>query len=182
MIGSRTLAYRYARALADIGLSRNRLEDYGRELSTTRKLLVEVPEAARILKLPIFPRTKRELLLNELTTRLGLSDVVSEFLKLLLDENRFTIFEAVVDVYEEIIDDVKGRLRAKVYSARPLEEREKEKLTKALEKRLGAKEVVLDCRIDEDLIGGVKIEVKSLIFDATLKNQLRRIQAALEEG
>jgi len=181
MIGSKTLAYRYARALADLGVAQDQLEGFGHELGVVMELLERVPSAARILVLPIFPRNRRENLLFEITSRLDISETVTEFLKLLLEENRFAIFASIFETYGEIVDDIRGRLRAKVYSARPLSDGEKSRISEALKKRMGAEDIVLDCHIDASLIGGVKIVIKSLVLDASLSNQIRRIQVSLEE-
>ena len=182
MIRARSLAYRYARALADLGLAQNRVDQFTHELAAVKELFERVPEAARILMLPIFPRARRELLLAELTSKLDLSDTMAKFLKLLLDEDRFAIFDSILESYTEIVDDIQGRVRARVYSARPLLDEEKHRIAEAIGKRLGARDVVLDCRVDKELIGGIRIEVKSLVMDASLKHQLRRMQAALEGG
>jgi len=181
MIGSKTLAYRYARALADLGLAQDKLEEFGRELASIKELFESVPDSAQILKKPLFPKDKRELLLSEIISQLNLSQITSNFLTQLLEKNRIEILNLILESYQEIVDQLVSRIRAKVFSARPLLDEEKNKLAQTLKRRFGAKDAVLDCKVDVDLIGGVKVEIRSVVFDASLKNQLARIQSQLVE-
>lgn len=181
MIGGKTLAYRYARAMADLALVQNRLGEVWCEMMSVKELFESVPDSARILQKPLTPKEKRKFLLSEIMVQLNLSKTVASFLELLFEKNRIGFLDLILESYQEIVDDYLGRVRATVYSTRTLLDAEKNRLQDALKKKFKVTDVVLECQIDDTLIGGLKVKVKSLVFDASLKNQLARIQSQLGE-
>jgi len=65
-----------------------------------------------------------------------------------------------------------------VESACQLTSEEKAGISKVIEKWLGSK-VVLSLKINRDLIGGVKLTVRSVVLDASLKDALGRAREEL---
>ena len=68
---------------------------------------------------------------------------------------------------------------AEVYSAVPLSEDQKQKLCNKL-KKITKKTVVLDCKIDETLIGGVTVKVDGTIIDGSVKRRLDDIKEVID--
>ncbi len=102
-------------------------------------------------------------------------------------------FDAQVDVAEaarmnllfdietavrELVDQRAGILDAHVASARPLTEAQNEALIRTLGARTG-KTIRVRWKQDPALLGGLKVQVGSTVFDASLQGQLRVLKAQL---
>ena len=67
-----------------------------------------------------------------------------------------------------------------VISAYPLGDAQQKKLQTSLERILG-KRAILEASVDESLIGGIRLNVGSLVADATLKNGLALLKRSIEQ-
>ena len=75
-------------------------------------------------------------------------------------------------------DQLAGRQKATVTSARPLASDSLAKLKASLEKVTG-KTIIVDTKVDPALLGGVVAQVGTYVFDGSLKSQLERMRTAL---
>ena len=75
---------------------------------------------------------------------------------------------------------MKIRVTAEVTSARPLDPSQLSKITAALEK-LSGKKVNVRRKEDPDLLGGVVAKVGDVVYDGSLRTQLRTIRDELSK-
>ena len=87
----------------------------------------------------------------------------------------------IADAYRDLVDADSGRVRARVRSAVALTEQERATLASRLGAAVG-KTVVVEDRVDQELLGGLVAEVGSLVADGSLDGQLARIKDRLERG
>ena len=76
------------------------------------------------------------------------------------------------------MDERLGVVEASVRTAQPLSADQAEALTRALARRTG-KTVKLQWRQDPSILGGVKAQVGSTVYDASIQGQLRLLKARL---
>jgi F-type H+-transporting ATPase subunit delta len=69
---------------------------------------------------------------------------------------------------------------AKIKSSVALTANEKKSLEKALGRALGH-EVGLECSVDEDLLGGMRVQIGDWVVDTTLKSQLEQMAEMLKQ-
>ncbi|OGI86306.1 hypothetical protein A3A01_02335 [Candidatus Nomurabacteria bacterium RIFCSPLOWO2_01_FULL_39_17] len=80
---------------------------------------------------------------------------------------------------EKIIHEESGTIVAKVKSARILSEETKREITHSLKKLYSAHKVLYKKSMDENLLGGMRIEVNDEIIDLTVKNKVKKLQEYL---
>lgn len=83
---------------------------------------------------------------------------------------------------EKIINKDRGVVVAKVWSAEGLGETMNKEITQVLAKRYRAKEIDLVENLDENLLGGIKIEVNDEVIDLTIKNKIKKLQEYLTKS
>ncbi len=175
------VAKRYAKALLEIGREDGKLEEYGRELGEVAGLLAQTPELESALANPGFPFEQRKALLGAVLDKAGLSPMVNNFLRLLMDRGRIKAARDISLVYQRLLDEVKGIQRADIVSAVPLGDAEVARLTETL-KKLAGREVVAEVKEDPSLIGGVVARIGDLVLDGSVKTQLVGLKASLTRG
>ncbi len=79
----------------------------------------------------------------------------------------------------KIINDKEGKVVAKVSSVQKINEKNKKELLHNLSERYLGKKVMLEENLDNNLLGGLRIEVNDEVIDFTLKNRIRKLQEHL---
>lgn len=171
-------ARRYARALFNLASEEGRVAEVRDELATIASLLDENPAIQDLLFRPLHPANQRRGALAALSQRLGCSSVVQNFLQFLIDQRRLIDFPTIRAELERLADEAAGRTQAQVVAANPLAEGQLERLRQALARRSGH-EVDIRVQVDPELLGGVIAKVGDLVFDGSIRTQLRRLRANL---
>jgi F-type H+-transporting ATPase subunit delta len=174
-------ARRYARALFALAREEGRVDGVRDEMGALRRVLAEHDELRHAVFRPLRPGAERRAVLQDVCDRLGSSASVRNFCSLLVDQRRVIDFEAICHEYGELADAAAGRTRARVVSAAPLAEAQRERLRRALAARTG-RAVELEESVDPSLIGGAVASVGGLVFDGSLRTQLERLRSSLTRG
>jgi F-type H+-transporting ATPase subunit delta len=180
-VKSRHAARSYAKALFELAKERQQTDPTGRELASVTDVVSGDPELRQFLARPGVPATAKRAVADEIAQRLGVSKLVHDFVKLVADHGRGEQLPDIADAYRDLVDADSGRVRARVRSAIALTEQERTTLASRLGAAVG-KTVVVEDRVDRELLGGLVAEVGSLVADGSLDGQLARIKDRLEQG
>ena len=172
------VARRYAKALFELSKETGQVADVVGELTAMGDLLEENPELHDVLFRPLHPVAQRRAVLDGVTDRIGASTMVQSFFSLLIDQRRLIDFPAIREEFERLANEDAGLRRAEVVSAGPLRDDQLERLRRALATRTGG-EVEVSVRVDPSLLGGVIAKVGDLVFDGSLRTQLRQLRTNL---
>jgi len=177
-----TIAERYAIALIEIATEKKNLDGLGQELNRVNKLFGQSAELSTIMTHPRVSVEARKKVISELMSRVTIGPTCQNFIKLLIDRKRIGLLSAIIEHYHHLVDVRLGRVRAEVISAAPLGDVEVNQLKATLSKHTG-KEVIIERRVDEHLIGGVITRVDGKVIDGSLRARLNgledRLRAAL---
>ena len=126
------------------------------------------------------PKVTVEQVLNVITgvARSALPDAARNFLRVIIENGRLDALPEVAVQFRGIVNRLNGSSDAIVYSAFPVEEAALNDMSAALEKRFGRK-LNLTVKIDESLIGGVRVVVGDEVLDTSVKARLEQMKAAL---
>ena len=75
----------------------------------------------------------------------------------------------------------RGEIEAKLISAKKLNETEIEKIKSELSINFG-KNIKLNYKLDESIIGGLIIQVGSIMIDSSIRSKLQKIQSKMIEA
>jgi len=85
----------------------------------------------------------------------------------------------ILSSLNKIINTHERKILAKVSSVEPLNEAIKKEITHSLAKRYGSEKVILEEHIDDQLVGGYRVEVNDELFDISIKNRMAKLQTYL---
>ena len=128
------IAKRYAKALLDIGKEDGNYEQYGRELKEFSKLCTSNSEFFNVLSNPVFSVDERIKVLDHVLEKTEFSEIVKNFLRVLLERGRINRIHEISDYYSKLLDEILGIARAKIITAKPLKKKTLDKLVKSLER------------------------------------------------
>jgi F-type H+-transporting ATPase subunit delta len=175
------LAKRYARALFSLGQEDGSFDLYGQELGVFTNFCKENSEFGHTISNPIFAVEDRKRILQEVLSRSDFSDLVKNFLNLLLDKNRIGVIEAINEHYTRFTDEASNIAHAQIVTAKPLKEKTIDKVVKSLE-GLTSKKIKSDVREDSELIGGIVVKIGDLVLDGSVKAQLEGLKESFKRG
>ena len=178
---SRKVAKRYAQALMAVARDEDRVIPLREELDRLGKLLQEQREFREFLINPAFELEERGRVLMEVLAPLELSSSSFNFLRLLLDKNRFASILDIISSYGQLADEFEGRVRVQIISARPLTPSEEQAVSARIAVITG-KEVSTEISLDPSLVGGLVVKIGGLIIDGSIKAQLAAVRETLERG
>ena len=170
---SRT-ASTYAQALFDVALEENILESVKDDLNAIRVVIEEQPEFMEILTLPKLDKTNKKELVKSIFEN-KTSKILVNFLMLLIDKERINLLPEIMMFYNELVNKHFGILEGTVYCAVPVNEGQLTELTYAFTKKLNQK-VKLNVEIDPSLLGGYRVNLGDVVYDNSIKLQLKNLK------
>src|SRR5437867_4027975 len=175
---STVVANRYARALADVLAKKVDYRAALKELQGFAAVYGASWELREVLKTPAVPFEQKTKVLEAVLARLKASTVTRNFLRALLANYRMVLLEKVVEGFRRVANARMGIAEVRVSSAARLSPAEEEALRAAFRK-LTRQEVELEFQLDDSLLGGVRAQIDSTVYDGTVRGQLERIREEL---
>jgi F-type H+-transporting ATPase subunit delta len=172
------IANRYARALADVLAAGGDYRTVLAELEDFERAYRENPELREVFVSPAVALPQKVKVLEAIGQRLGESPVTLNFLRVLLANYRMPLLEEAVQAYRKIANDREGIVQVTITSASELSEAERESVA-ARFRQLTGKQVELDFRIDNGLLGGMMAQIGSTVYDGSVRGSLARIREQL---
>jgi len=175
-----SLSRRYTKALFQLAREAGQEEKIGQEVEQFYAAYGG-SDLRQVLTNPAFAIDARKKILNQVTASQQLSPLTRHFLALLLDRDRLPHLAAIVSCYRRLLNEVKGRIDAKVVSASALEPARVEQMRDRL-RGISGKDVVLQQETDPSLLGGLLVEVEGKIYDGSIRTQLDNMKQRIARG
>lgn len=169
----------YGEALFVLGLEENFLDEINRDLCFLEKIFTENSEYTEFLQSPSISKNERLESLNEAFSG-SISEYALSFLSLLCEKGRTVLFGECANEFRKLYEESKNVSFARVYSAVPLSDEQKDALKNELEKN-SRHSVKMECYIDKTLLGGVLIDMDGTQIDGTLKRRLQEIKEVMNK-
>ncbi|MCL1908678.1 MAG: ATP synthase F1 subunit delta [Holophagaceae bacterium] len=172
------VAQRYAKALLQIGQQRNSVGALQQELNSIVDLVKAQPDLERLCMHPLIAPGKKSVAFDEILAIAGGSETIRRFFMVVTKAARLNLVYELAIAFNDLVDQHMGILSADVTSAQPLNESQARALSESFSMRTG-KKMRFALRQDPNLLGGLKIQVGSIIYDASLQGRLRMLRARL---
>ena len=176
-----SIARRYAKAVMELGAANNSTDKLGADLHALAGALKTSAELVTVLNNPAIRRADRKRVLDALLHAHRRADAAHEEPHLLAARRRRAheqYLEGISREVDAMIAAKSGRVVAEVTSAKPLDPAQLTQITAALEK-LSGKKVDITKKQDPELLGGVVAKVGDVVYDGSLRTQLRNLRDEL---
>ena len=169
----------YGQSLYDLAAEEKADDQIMEELEAVRGIFRENPDYITLLSEPSIPGKNRIQLLDEAFGG-QIHPYLLNFLKILVEKGMLRGFSTCYSTYRKSYNKDHGISEAMVTSAVALDESQAEALREKLEKLSGRK-VLLRRRVDEKVLGGLRVELDGRLFDGTVGGRLEELRRRVTE-
>jgi F-type H+-transporting ATPase subunit delta len=170
------IARPYAKAIFNIAVQDNKLQEWSDRLFVLANLISDPKINAFLADPRVNWQGRAEVFVA------GCSKILDQhgknFIKTLTLHRRLPYLPDIYELYEKLRLRHEQVVKAQITSAIKLDEKQKEKLQQALQKRLQIK-ITAQYEEDEKLLGGVIIRVGDRVIDGSVRSKLRRLRKYL---
>jgi F-type H+-transporting ATPase subunit delta len=175
------VARRYADALADVASARNEVDQIDREVLLFADMLKSNQELRDVFASPIISLADKRRVLDALIDRIRPGQMTINLLRTMLTHYRMQYLAVMHEQFRRVINERKGLIIAEVTTAGEFDRAAQEKLASSLERMTG-KRVEFKFKTDPSLIGGVVTRLGSVVYDGSVRTQLKEIKERLKQG
>ena len=173
-------ANRYALALYELAEDNSELSVVEKDVNEFIKLYNTNTELENFIKNPTHSQSNQLVAINKISVEMKLSNIVRNFLSILVTKRRIFFLNSIFRNFLLLASKKRGELKAQLISSKSLTSDELKNLNSEISKVLG-NVVSFDYKVDENLIGGLKIQIGSLMIDTSIKNRLKKYEQIMLE-
>jgi len=168
----------YATALADVAMAQRAADAVTQQLVGFGALYAESPELRNFLSSPAVTREAKHRVIEKLLARVGGSEIVRNFLFVVIDHQRTHLLPEIIAAVREEIKKREGITEAQVSSAVELSKAQKAEMEFTLE-RLTGKRVEAKFSLEPSLLGGAVVRLGDTVYDGSVRSRLNNLRARL---
>lgn len=183
MADNNTIARPYATAIFELANDAGELNAWSESLTIAGQLLAD-RGLVEYLGNPQFNDAQRLEFLSGLFAKAGATTLAGKdhkgtnFLKLLIEYGRIRVLPEIAAHFELKKAAVENTVDATVTSASKLTDKQVAEIAASLKKRLG-RDVKIETKLDENLIGGAVIRAGDVVIDGSLRARLEGLANSL---
>jgi F-type H+-transporting ATPase subunit delta len=174
----RVSGQRYAQAIFELALEQGQTDEWAADLELAGQVLrdkefrtflnhAEVPVADKIKSI--------EAVLPDI------HPLVRNLLDVLVTKGLVNVAPELGDAYAKLLDIHHGRQRVEVISAVALDDAEVQRISQYVSGVTG-KEVVVTTQIDEEILGGIVIQIGDQLLDGSTRTRLEALRTRVRTG
>jgi ATP synthase F1 delta subunit len=166
----------YAEALFEAAKDKDRLDEVREELAQFADALAENREMQVFLFSPYFSSNEKREGIHKAVS--GASDEFLNFLDLLVEKHRMPVIFRIRRQFDEMWKRENRKLDVRVTSAVELDPDVVREIGRAIEERTG-RSVELSSEVDQDILGGLVLQVGNKVLDASIRNRLEKLRKSI---
>ena len=174
------IAERYAAAIFDISKEQGDLAKLEQDVDDLAQALEDSEDLRDLIHSPIYARSAQSQAISAVADKMGLSASMKNTLALMASKRRLFVVPAFLTQLREMIAEEKGEVTADVTSAVELTDAQRTQLADTLKAKVG-KDVKLNTKVDDALIGGLVVRVGSKMIDTSIRSKLNSLQNVMKE-
>ena len=172
---SDTAANRYSLALFELAEENKSVHEIEDQSTALIQLIDNSNDFESLIKNPINKKEEQINVLNKIAEHYNFNNLFKNFLCFLIEKRRLFFIKKILKNFINICSQKRGEVSAKLIAAKKLNENEVNKIKDELSKNFVTK-VKLDYKYDPSLIGGLIIQVGSVMIDTSIKSKLIQLE------
>ncbi|WP_419725852.1 F0F1 ATP synthase subunit delta [Terrisporobacter petrolearius] len=171
------IANRYAEALFQLSEDENITKEIYNELHNVVETVKNNKDLDNVLKSPLVGKIEKVKLIESLFNN-KINNNLKNFLKILVEKGRISSLKSIELTFKQLLNDKNNIIEGTVISAIPLTDKKVKELEGKLSKKYN-KNVTLENKVDQSILGGVLVRLGNTQIDGSVKTRLDNIKDQL---
>jgi len=168
------ISVRYARALFNLAIDKQVLEEVKNDISIIYQTFITVPEFKSFLSSPIIKTSDKRAVFNT-TFGKKLHSITVSFLDLLLTNKRESYLEIITRNFLSSYREFKGLKSVELTTAYVLDKETIEQFGQVIRKYFNT-EAEISCKVNSKLIGGFILRLEDQQIDASVATKIKKLK------
>lgn len=171
---------RYAKAMLEIAQENKELTSVEKGISELSEIYNSNSEFKNFIKNPTHSLENQIEVINKISELMNFPKILKNFLSVLVMKRRIFFLKKIIISFLKLASTKRGVLNASLTSSKDLSKDELDNISKELSKSVGSS-ISFKYKVDNNLIGGLKIQIGSLMIDTSIKNKLKKYEQLMLE-
>tara|TARA_B100000674_G_C37800862_1_gene896377 strand:+ start:296 stop:853 length:558 start_codon:yes stop_codon:yes gene_type:complete len=172
---------RYALALFELAKESSELDKIQESVKELLDLLNTNESFKDFVNNPTQSQNVQLSVIENISSKMLFVKNFQKFLAILILKRRIFFLEKILKSFLSLTSKKRGELHATLISSKNLSEQELKELNMELAKTVGS-QITFNFKVDENLIGGLKFQVGSLMIDTSIRNRLKKYEQKMLEA
>lgn len=173
------IAERYAQSLIDLGKNNDlSFVSIASDLATIQLILKRSHDLYEALTNPLVELEAKENIIESVFVK-DVDSLIINFLKILVERNRFGLINDIISIFNNLLDDVNNVARVEVVSAVTLNENEMNLIQDKLASKIKDKQISVKYSVDDSIIAGLIFKLGDDVLDTSVSHKLEELQKAI---
>ena len=172
---------RYARALFELVQEKSELDATEKNIKEFLMIYESSKEIENFIKNPTQSFTNQLAIIKKISELMKFTKNLENFFSILITKRRIFFLKKILFSFLKMVSLKRGELSAKLISSKKLTEDELKNISLELSKIIGSS-ITFNYKVDENLIGGFKMQLGSLMIDTSIKNKLKKYEQIMLEN
>ena len=178
---SSEISQRYALALYELSKENNQTDEFVANMTNFMKLFNSNKELKNFVKNPTYSVENQKIVFDKILSLMNFNKLVKNFFSVLITKKRIFFLDQIIEEFLNLISIKRGEISGSLISSKEIDE----KTILDIEKEISAnikRSIKLKSKVDESLIGGVVVQIGSLMIDTSIKNKLQKYKKLMIEA
>jgi len=175
------ISQRYALALLELSIEANKTDEYVSSLSNFLKIYYSDNNLKNYIKNPTNTNQSQKEVFEKILNAMNADKIIKNFFFILINKKRIFFVSEIIEEFLKLVSHKKGEISANLFSSRQIDDKTISEIEKEISENINGT-LKLKSEIDESLIGGVVLQIGSLMIDTSIKNKLANYKKVLLES
>ena len=175
------ISQRYALALFELSNEANKTDIYVSKLSLFMKFYNSDDNLKNYIKNPTNTNQDQKEVFHKILNIMNADKIVKNFFFVLIMNKRIFFVAEIIEEFIRKVSSKKGEVSANLFSSKKLDEKTISEIEKEISENVNGT-IKLKSKVDETLIGGIVLQIGSLMIDTSIKNKLANYKKVLMEN
>ncbi len=170
----------YAIALYELSQESSQLNKIEEDMKSLSKLLSDSPNFKEMILSPTVTKENKKNVIFLIADKYNFSTILKKFLGFVATKNRLFFLSKIIESFLNLVSKNKGELKAKLISSKKLSDEDQKKIKEELSKDFKSP-LNINYQYDPNLIGGLIVQVGSVMIDTSIKTKLNKLEKNMIE-
>ena len=178
---SSEILQRYALALYELSKENNQTEEFALKMKSFMEIFNANDDLKNFVKNPTNSVESQKIVFEKILSLMNFSKVLKNFFFILISKKRIFYLDQIIKQFLKLISIKSGEVTGNIITPNKINEKTVIEIEKVISSNI-KRSIKLKPLVDESLIGGVVVQIGSLMIDTSIKNKLNKYKKLMSEA